>query len=180
MVGTNSKCWTRINSRAWNIGMACSSRSTGSGTWKKTRNTFMKIQNTFMKIWNTTEYLHKNLEHWRIPSWKYGMLRHTTECLCENLEHCRIPSWKSGTLQRKSGMKIGNNENQEHYRPRAPDGGGWGGGGSQQRLIFYTQKNLNFRICLSKKNPSIFSIPKKIPHQEQIALMLLLIWTIKK
>ena len=36
--------------------------------------------------------------------------------------------------------------------------------GVQQRFIFYTQKNPNFRICLPKKIPTIFSIPKKIPQ----------------
>ena len=37
-------------------------------------------------------------------------------------------------------------------------------GGVRQRFIFYTQKNPNFRICLPKKNPYFFSIPKKIPQ----------------
>ena len=51
--------------------------------------------------------------------------------------------------------------------PRAPltyfnDGGG-GGGGIRQRIIFYTQKNHNFKICLPKKITTFFSIPKKIP-----------------
>ena len=34
----------------------------------------------------------------------------------------------------------------------------------RQRSIFYTQKNPNFRICLPKKIPTFFSIPKKIPQ----------------
>ena len=34
-------------------------------------------------------------------------------------------------------------------------------GGVRQRFIFYTQKNPNFRICLPKKIPTFFSIPKK-------------------
>ena len=38
------------------------------------------------------------------------------------------------------------------------------GGGIRQRFIFYTPKNPNFRICLSKKIPNFFSIPKKIPQ----------------
>ena len=33
-------------------------------------------------------------------------------------------------------------------------------GGVQQRFIFYTQKNPYFRICLPKKIPTFFSIPK--------------------
>ena len=42
------------------------------------------------------------------------------------------------------------------------DGGGGGGGGEvRQRFIFYTQKKPNFRICLPKKIPTFFSIPKK-------------------
>ena len=50
-----------------------------------------------------------------------------------------------------------------HGVPGAPltyfnDGGVW------QKFIFYTPKNLNFRICLPKKIPTFFSIPKKIPQ----------------
>ena len=41
------------------------------------------------------------------------------------------------------------------------DGGG--GGGVRKRFIFYTQKNHNFRIWLSKKITTFFSIPKKFP-----------------
>ena len=39
-----------------------------------------------------------------------------------------------------------------------------GGGGGGLRLIFYTQKIPNFRICLPKKKiTTFFSIPQKIP-----------------
>ena len=38
------------------------------------------------------------------------------------------------------------------------------GGGVRQRFIFYTQKDLNFRICLPQKITTLFSIPKKIPY----------------
>ena len=45
------------------------------------------------------------------------------------------------------------------------DGGG-GGGGIWQRFIFYTQKS-QLQIYLStQKNPSVFSIPQKILHQQ--------------
>ena len=37
-------------------------------------------------------------------------------------------------------------------------------GSDRSRFIFYTQKNPNFRICLPKKIPTFFSIPKKIPQ----------------
>ena len=37
-------------------------------------------------------------------------------------------------------------------------------GGVRQRFIFYTQKNPNFSICLPKKIPTFFSIPKKTPQ----------------
>ena len=35
--------------------------------------------------------------------------------------------------------------------------------GVQQRLIFYSQKDHNFRTCLPKKITTFFSIPKKFP-----------------
>ena len=41
------------------------------------------------------------------------------------------------------------------------DEGGGGGGGVQERFIFYTQRNHNFRICLSIKVTAFFSIPQK-------------------
>ena len=37
-------------------------------------------------------------------------------------------------------------------------------GGVRQRVIFYTPKNPNFRICLPKTIPTFFSIPQKIPQ----------------
>ena len=70
----------------------------------------------------------------------------------------------------------------ETHAPGAPltyfnDGGG---GGVRQRFIFYTQKNPKFRICLPKKIPSLFSIPKKIPqcflHQQ---ILLFIFWKAK-
>ena len=33
--------------------------------------------------------------------------------------------------------------------------------GVRQRFIFYTQKNPNFRICVSKKIPTFLAYPKK-------------------
>ena len=63
-----------------------------------------------------------------------------------------------------------------YYTPRGPTHkfhNGGGGGGVRQTLIYYTQKNHNFRICLPqnhyfltypKKHPLVlFSEPKKIP-----------------
>ena len=50
-------------------------------------------------------------------------------------------------------------------------------GGVRQRFTFHTQKNPNFRICLPKKIPTFFSIPKKIRqcflHQQ---ILLLIFW----
>ena len=37
-------------------------------------------------------------------------------------------------------------------------------GGVRKRFIFYTQKTPNFKICLSQKISTFFSIPKKIPQ----------------
>ena len=47
------------------------------------------------------------------------------------------------------------------YPPGAPLTYYFNDGGVRQRFIFYTQKILNFRICLPQKIPTFFSIPKK-------------------
>ena len=59
------------------------------------------------------------------------------------------------------------------------EGEGGGGGGPTEVHILYP-KNPNFRICLRKKIPTLFIIPKKIPHKQKITLMLLLICADKK